>query len=392
MNPGGDWLESARKLEPQLVAWRRAIHMHPELGFEETQTAALAASVLESLGIAVRTGVGTTGVIGVLGSGRPAIGLRADMDALPIQEAAPVPFASQTPGVMHACGHDAHVAMLLGAATLLSKAGPLPGEIRFLFQPSEERANPAGKTGAALLIEDGALDGLARLLALHVKVSLPAGQIEITPGYALASGDYFEASILGKGCHDSAPQEGVDPIYILAQVINAIYGIRARRIDPLQPGTISIGSVHGGQKGNVVPGEVKINGTIRALSDDVRRQMTEELARALNVARALGGDYQLAVRAGLPSTYNDPLLAQIVRQAVVDLLGEDAVAPPAPALGVEDFGLLTRRVPGVIAMLGARPGATVYPHHSPNFEIDESCLPLGAAVLASAALRLLSAH
>ncbi len=390
-DPATALLAQAMALQPQLTQWRRDIHMHPELGFQEERTAALAASELAALGCEVSSGVGGTGVVGKLGQGRPAVGLRADMDALPIQEANQVSYASQTPGVMHACGHDAHVAMLLGAASLLSRMTDRPsGEIRFLFQPSEERMDSAGKTGSLRMIEDGALDGLDFVAALHVKPALPTNTVEITPGYALASGDFFEATVIGRGCHDSTPHLGVDPIYLLAQVLNAVYAIRARRIDPLQVGTISIGAVHGGERGNIVPEEIRLKGTIRAFSDQTRGQLHAELERALSITRALGGDYALSVRPGVPATFNDPGVAQAFAETAASMLGPQAVRPPSPELGVEDFAQMARRVPGAIVMLGAQPHPEPYPHHNAHFDLDEACLPIGAALLAGVACRLLS--
>ncbi len=383
-------LERARVLQEQIVAWRREVHKHPELGFQEHRTAQLVADALRDIGIRVETGIGKTGVVGHLGEGRPSVGIRADMDALPLQEANDVPYASRTPGVMHACGHDAHVGILLGVAKLLSEMKDRPsGEIRFLFQPCEEGQDDEGKSGAVRMIEDGALEGLDAVIALHVASEIPAGKVEIDGGYALAAVDSFDATLVGAGCHGAYPHMGVDPIFILAQVINAVHGIRARRINPVRPAVISFGSIHAGDADNVIPNEVKINGTIRSYDDETRHQLWEELEKALGVARVLGGDYQLAIEEGFPSTYNDPEIAGIIRQVAEEMLGQDGLYPPEPGMGAEDFSYMARKAPAAMFMLGAQIGQENRPHHSPIFDLDESAFPIGAAVLAEVACRLL---
>lgn len=383
-------LERARALQDQIVAWRRDVHKHPELGFQEHRTAQLAASTLRAMGLRVETGIGKTGVVGYLGEGRPAVGIRADMDALPLQEANDVPYASQTPGVMHACGHDAHVGILLGVARLLSEMEDRPaGEVRFLFQPCEEAWDDEGKSGAMRMVEEGALAGLDAVIALHVASEIPAGKVEIGDGYMMAAVDSFEATLLGAGCHGAYPHMGVDPIFILAQVINAIHGIRARRINPVRPAVISIGSVHTGQASNIIPNEVKINGTIRSYDDETRQQLWEELDKALGVARALGGDYQFAIEKGFPATYNDPEVAGIIRQVTEEMLSADALHPAEPGMGAEDFSYMTRETSGAMFMLGTQIGEENRPGHSPIFDLEESALSTGAAVLAETTCRLL---
>jgi amidohydrolase len=348
------------------------------------------ADTLRAMGLRVETGIGKTGVVGHLGEGCPAIGIRADMDALPLQETNDVPYASQTPGVMHACGHDAHVGILLGVAKLLSEMEDRPvGEIRFLFQPCEEALDDEAKSGAVRMIEDGALDDLDAVIALHVDSKTPAGKVEIGDGYMMAAVDSFDATIVGAGCHGAYPHTGVDPIFILAQVINAVHGIRARRINPVRPAVISIGSVHAGDATNVIPNEVKINGTIRSYDDETRQQLWEELKKALGVARALGGDGQITIEEGFPPTYNDPEVSALIRQVAEELLGADGLYPPERAMGAEDFSYMVRKAPGAMFMLGAQIGDENRPHHSPIFDLDESAFPIGAAVLAETACRLL---
>jgi amidohydrolase len=387
---GMDFLEKARELEAQLVAWRRDIHMHPELGFEETRTARLVADTLRALDMEVEVGVGITGVVGRLGQGRPVIGIRADMDALPIQEANEVPYKSQTPGVMHACGHDAHTAMLLGVARMLHEMPDRPpGEIRFLFQPSEEKWDEEIKSGATRMIDDRALDGVDAVIALHVSSQTPSGVVEIGEGHMLAAVDTFRITIKGQGCHGALPHTGIDPIYIQAQVVNAIQGIRSRRLDPTQPAVVTIGSIHGGQADNVIPQEVHLTGTIRSFTEEIRSQVHDELARALDVARALGGDYSLTIERGYPSLYNDPAVAQLIQATASDLIGAEHTRPGTPIMGAEDFAYMAQQAPGAMFMLGAQIGHDNRPHHSPIFDIDEGAMPVGAAVLAETAVRLL---
>lgn len=381
-------LERAKALQEDLIRWRRAIHQHPELGFQEFKTAKLVAETLRSLGLRVRTNVGKTGVVGYLGEGKPVVALRADMDAMPIQEANDVPYASQVPGVMHACGHDAHTAILLGVATLL-RQDELPGQVRFLFQPAEEVSDEEGKSGASRMIEDGVMEGVDAVLALHVDSNVAMGVVEIDGVYISAGVDTLYATILGKGCHGAYPHRGVDTIFISGQVMNAIYGIASRRIDPVKPAVISIGTVHGGQADNVIPDSVEISGTIRSVEEKVRQELLKELKRALGVAQALGGDFELRIEEGLPPCRNNPQLASLIRQVAIDLLGADCLHPPEPGLGGEDFSLLANLAPGAMFGLGVQGEGEQRRAHSPSFDIDERALPIGAAILAEAARRYL---
>jgi amidohydrolase len=365
--------------------------MHPEIGFQEQRTSKLVADTLRSLGLRVETGVARTGVVGYLGEGRPAIGIRADMDALPLQEMNDVPYASKIPGVMHACGHDAHTAMLLGAAKLFRQMENRPGgEIRLLFQPAEEISDDESKSGAVRMIEDGALEGLDFVLALHVASDIPAGKIEIQGGYVLAAVDTFDATIYGEGCHGAYPHLGEDPIFILAQVINAIHGIRARRVNPMRPVVISIGSVHAGDAPNVIPHDVRMTGTIRSYDSETRQQLLDELERALGVSKALGGDYDLHIEPGNASMYNDPHVSDMIQRVAEALLGEDALHPGEASMGSEDFGCMTELVPGAMFSLGAQIGAENRPHHSPYFDVDETVFPIGVAMLVESARRLMT--
>jgi amidohydrolase len=390
MTTGADFLSRAQAMADQLTAWRRDIHMHPELSFQEQRTASLVADALDEMGIEAQTGVGKTGVVGFLGEGKPVIGIRADMDALPIHEINDVPYRSQNPGVMHACGHDAHTAIMLGVARLLSTMEDRPpGQIRFLFQPSEEASDDENKSGAPRMIEDGALDGVDAVIALHVASEMPTGHISVQDGYASANEDSFEITLTGTGGHGAFPHQAIDPTFILAQVINAIHGIRARRVDPTKAAAISIGVIQAGAASNVIPSEVHIAGTMRSFDDAVRQQLRDELERALGVARALGGDYRLTIYPGYPSMYNEPALADLMRQSAQEMAGDGVVIPAEPMMGAEDFAFMSRCAPGAMFFLGAQIGDDDRPHHTPVFNIDESALPLGAAILADVACRLL---
>jgi amidohydrolase len=383
-------LDKAQQIRDKLVAWRREFHMHPELGFEEQRTARRVAETLAEMGLEVQTGVGKTGVIGFLGEGRPVIGIRGDMDALPIHEENDVPYASQTPGVMHACGHDGHTAMLLGVAELLSQMPDRPpGQVRFLFQPSEERSDEENKSGGLRMVEEGALDEVDAVIALHVASEQPAGKVQIGGGYATAAEDSFFITLTGTGGHGAYPHQGIDPTFILAQVLNAIHGIRARRISPIKPAALSIGSIHAGAVTNVIPSRVEISGTVRTYDEETRARIKDELVRALEVARALGGDFELKVREGYPATYNDPAVADLIRQTAIEMLGEEGLLPAEPGMGAEDFSYMTQKAPGAMFSLGAKYDDQDRPHHTPVFDISEDALPVGAAMLAEVTCRLL---
>jgi amidohydrolase len=299
-------LERAKALAPELVRLRRDIHAHPELSFQETRTAALVADTLQEVGgISIRTGIAKTGVIGELGNGDgPTIAIRADMDALPILEATGADYASGNRGVHHACGHDAHTAMLLGAAHLLRErfaAENLRGKVRFLFQPSEEAWDKEGKSGGLRMVEEGVMAGVDAVIAIHVDSVLPVGKVTIHHGWASAAVDDFFGTIVGTGGHGASPHNGTDPVFMLIPVLTALYGIRSRRIDPAEPGMLSVGIVQGVGATNVIPSEVEVSGTLRSYSPEVREQLIAEVERAFAVARAYGGDYRLRIERGYPA-------------------------------------------------------------------------------------------
>lgn len=384
----------ASEIQEDMVAWRRDIHMHPELGFEEKRTANLVAQNLREMGIEAEVGIGRTGVVARIGDGNgPKVGIRADMDALPIDEANDVPYKSQTPGLMHACGHDAHTAILLGVARILNDMKDRPaGEVRLLFQPSEEKWGDDGISGATAMIQDNALEELDAVIALHVASDKPSGTVEVGDGYVAAAVDSFTAKVKGEGTHGATPHKGVDPIWISAQVINAVQAIRSRRTDPITGSVVTIGAIHGGTATNVIPHEVTFMGTIRTFDDELRDKIHQELDRAFSIARTLGGDYELEIQRGYPSMYNAPEVSQLLRDVASEAIGDENVKVAVPMMGAEDFSYMTQKAPGAMLMLGAKYDDLNRPHHSPIFDIDESPMKIGAAVLAEAAVRLLKQH
>jgi amidohydrolase len=398
-----DLLTHARALRDRLIAIRRTLHAHPEYGFQEHQTAALIAREMTALGARVRTGVGKTGVVAELGHGSPVIALRADMDALPIQEATGLPFASKVPGMMHACGHDAHVTCGLGAAMLLAErlggagvgagahaeAGAVQGTVRLLFQPSEEQKDDEGWSGAMRMLEEGALDGVDAAISLHTR-ALPAGSIGVTSGPALAANDTITITVLGKAAHGARPHEGIDALAIAAQVMVAINHIVSRRIPAIEPGVISLTTINGGVKENIVCDSVTIGGTVRSTGGAAREYIFREIERALEVGRVLGATCSLRVKEGYPLLRNDPGITDAVRAAAAEAIGEAHVVDLPYSTWAEDFAYIAERVPASMFWLGvSSPGADDPVWHSPTFTIDEDSLPIGATVFAASVLRLL---
>jgi amidohydrolase len=385
-------LQQATTFERDLVALRRDLHRHPELSFRETRTAATAAARVRALGYDVTTGVGRTGIVAELRGGDGAIvALRADMDALPIQEANDTEYRSRVPGVMHACGHDAHVAMLVGAARLLADAqrrGELDGAVRLLFQPSEEAADAENRSGAGRMIDDGAMRDVDAVFGLHIGAHLPAGRIYVRPGPLMAGSDTVRIVVHGTSSHAARPHEGVDAVVLAAHVVLACQHGIARRIAPRDEGVITIGTVHGGVAENIIADQVTLLGTLRYFDEAVRARLHEALHAAAAVADALGGRGELRITGGYPPVINDERATAIAIAAASDVLGENAVADFEPMMGAEDFALLQREAPGAFLWLGA---ALDPPreHHHPRFDIDESVLPHGAAVLAACALHAL---
>ena len=386
-------LHAASDLSADLVAWRRHLHAHPELAYQEHATAAFVRERLAELGLRpsapLAGGTGLTCLIEGEADG-PTVALRADMDALPIQEANEVPYASTVPGIAHLCGHDAHTAMLLGAATLLTGRRPPRGNVKLFFQPAEE-----GGAGAERMIADGALEAprVDAAFALHVFPGLPVGHASITPGQSSAASDAFDLEVIGRGGHAARPHQAVDAVTVAAQVVTALQQIASRHTDPLDPLVITIGKVTGGYARNVIAPSVRLEGTVRTLDPALRERVPGLIdAIARGVTAAFGASHALDYRLGYPSVRNDPALLPLVEEAVAAVLGPDRLAVVPPSMGGEDFAYVAERVPAFMARLGVgnETKGLIHPLHHPNFDLDEDALPLGAALLAELARRWLA--
>jgi amidohydrolase len=385
-------LQQATGFADQLVELRRDLHRHPELSFRETRTAGIAGDAVEALGYRVRRGVGGTGVVADLGTGAPRVALRADMDALPIHEAGDAAYRSTVDGVMHACGHDAHVAMLVGAARLLAAARDrreLAGSIRLLFQPSEEASDAEGRSGATRMVEDGAMEGVDAVFGVHVGAHLPFGGVHISDGPIMAGSDLFTATVHGRSSHAGRPHEGVDAILLAAHAVVACQAGVARRTSPHEEGVLSIGTIQGGVAENVLAESVTVRGTIRYYQEHVRRTLRDALERSFAIAETLGGRYEIRLTDGYPPVVNDPQTSAVARRAIANALGSGDIVPFERMMGAEDFAILTTHAPGCFIWLGA---ALDPPreHHHPRFDIDERVLARGAAALAACALETMT--
>ena len=382
-------LKQAHAISEELIEWRRDFHMHPEIGFEVHRTAGIVADELEKMGYKVKRGIGKTGVVAEIGEGGKLVAIRADMDALPILEMNDSEYVSQNKGAMHACGHDSHTAMALGAALLFSKE-KLTGRVRFLFQPCEETADEEGKSGAQRMSAEGVMEGVDYVIAQHVDPTMPVGTIGINAGPSSGGVDSWFAVIKGKGGHGAHPDKTVDPFFLLAHVILALNGIVSRKINPFEPAVVSIGSISGGFTQNVIPESVTITGTLRYTAENVQQKIHEEIRRALEVAKALGGDYELKIEIGGPPMVNDELVADVIEKTGQDLLGVENVQAIEKTLGAEDFGEFMKHTPGAMFTLGTKKqGHEEYLLHHPKFDIDERAMPIGTAMLVETAMRFL---
>jgi amidohydrolase len=406
---GAEGVESlASAVDARVIEWRRDIHQHPELGNREVRTAALVAGHLRELGMEVRTGIAHTGVTGLLRGGRPGprIALRADMDALPVTEQVDLPFASkvtaeyagQTTGVMHACGHDAHVAILMGVAQALAATrDSLAGEVLFIFQPAEEGPPPGEEGGASLMLEEGVFDEVLpeAVFGLHVWASLPVGTLGYRSGPMMASADRWVLRIQGTQTHGSRPWGGVDPISIAAQVLVASHGIIARQIDiSTSPVVLTAGSIHGGIRFNIIPDAVELEGTLRTFDMAVRADVIERFGRtATAIAEAAGGAATLEVVNTAPVNANDPALTREVLPLLHALVGEEQVREMALMTVAEDFSEFANRTPGFFFFVGSTPRdrdpATAPNNHSPEFFLDEESLAIGTRAMLQLALHRL---
>jgi amidohydrolase len=396
-------------VEAKVVTWRRDIHAHPELGNREFRTAKIVAEHLRSLGIEVQTGVAHTGVVGVLRGGRPGkvVALRADMDALPVTEQTNLPFASkvrttyngQEVGVMHACGHDAHAAILMGVAEILAgMKEQLPGTIKFLFQPAEEGA-PAGEEGGAeLMIKEGAFDHPKPdvVFGLHVMGGGNVGNIAYRPAAAMASADILRITVRGKQTHGSAPWYGIDPVVVASQIILGLQTIASRQINVTkETSVITIGSIHGGIRFNIIPDDVLLEGTIRTFSSEVQDDIHRRIRRTAEaIAASAGAEAKVEITGQCPVVYNDPALAQRMLPTLRRVAGAERVSVWVPMTGAEDFSFFAQQAPGLFIWLGSTKlgvdPATAPINHSPLYEVDEGVLPLGVRALANLAVDYLT--
>ena len=386
-------LSDAQRVADDAVELRRRIHRHPETGLTLPRTQAAVLEALDGLGLETRTGQRTTSVIARLTGGAPGptILLRADMDALPLREATGLPFASQVDGAMHACGHDAHVAMLVGAARVLARRrAELAGSVLFMFQPGEE-----GYHGARVMLEEGLLDGAAPptgAFALHVTHRQAAGVITTRPGPMLASGDTIQITVRGKGGHASAPHDCLDPIPIACEIVQAFQTLVTRSVNVFDPAVITIGKIEAGTTRNVIPETAHLLGTVRTVSELTRERVLEGVRRVADgIATAHGAEAQVELIRGYPVTANDAGFAQFVLDTAREVLGAERVTPMRhPVMGSEDFSYVLQRVPGAMANLGTRPDSgEVFPNHSNRMFLNEAALESGIAMHVAVALRFL---
>jgi amidohydrolase len=397
-------------LEPKVVAWRRDIHQHPELGNREFRTARLVADHLRSLGMEVQTGVAHTGVIGLLRGGRPGpvVLLRADMDALPVTERADLPYASKvravyngdSVGVMHACGHDTHVAILMGVAEAMSGIrAEIPGTIKFVFQPAEEGPPTGEEGGAELMVKEGILSNpkVDAAFALHIWSQGEVNNIFFSPRGAYASADDFRIRVTGRQTHGGYPWNGIDPVVASAQIITALQTIVSRQVRLTDnPAVVTIGRIQGGVRSNIIPDQVEMIGTIRALDPEDRKAIHASVRRiATSVATGLGAtaEVRIPLTAAYPVTYNNQALAARMVPVLESVAGAGRVHQVPPATGAEDFSFIAERVPGFYIRLGGRsPSITADQapdHHTPDFVVDDSGLTLGVRALAAMAMHYL---
>ena len=372
----------------RIVALRRDIHREPELGFDTEKTAGKVLAALDGLPLDIRTGVAENGVVATLkgkGAG-PTVGLRADMDALPILEETGLPFASEVDGKMHACGHDGHTSMLVGAAHALSGMRErMNGTVKFFFQPAEE-----GGGGGKVMVEEGVADDVASIFALHLWPGLPFGKAATKAGPIMAAADAFEMTVRGNGGHGAFPHLAADAIAMAAQIVTALQTVVSREVDPVEPAVLTVGEIGAGSAFNIIPETARLGGTVRTLNADLRRQMPERIEQlARGVARGMRGDAELDYQFSYPVTMNDEGAAQHALGVISGLFGEEnALELPNPSMGAEDFAFFLEKIPGAFIWLGV--GEDVSFLHTPTFAFDEEILPLGSALLTALALESLS--
>jgi amidohydrolase len=384
-------LAAAESLAPQVIAWRRHLHRHPELSFEEHATAQYVFDVLAALPGLELSRPTATSVVARLRGARPGrtIAVRADMDALPIHEENDAPYRSTKPGVMHACGHDGHTSIVLGLATLLAeRREQLAGEVRFVFQHAEE-LSPGG---AEQLVAAGVMDGVDEVIGLHLWSQMPVGKIAIVPGPAMAAPDTFQCTITGRGGHAALPHDTVDPIAIGAQVVSALQQIVSRQVDPLEPAVLSVTQFIAGTTFNVIPNSAYLSGTVRTFDAALRRQIPERMERLIRgICDGFGATCEFTYELGYRPVVNDVALSARLTEVVARTFGGEVLVPLRPVMGGEDFSAYQQRAPGVFAFVGAgnvERGITAA-HHHPRFDIDEASLEVGLRYLVTATVELL---
>ncbi|KAF6630814.1 amidohydrolase [Paenibacillus sp. EKM208P] len=382
------WVQELKDGEQELIAWRRHLHQHPELSFEETNTSAFIADQLRSFGIEVRTNVGGNGVLGFLEGDQPGrtIAFRADFDALPIQDEKDVPYKSTVPGVMHACGHDGHTAALLGVARVLShNREALKGKLVFIFQHAEEK--PPG--GAKFMIEDGCLDGVEAVYGIHLASEIPFGKIGLKSGPAMAAVDAFTIQINGKGGHGARPHQTVDSIVIGSQIVNGLQQVVSRRVDPIESAVLTIGVFQAGTAFNVIADKAKIEGTVRTFNKEVRKEVENEIRSIVKgLTEAYHAEYEIDYLNGYPSLVNAEAETERVRELIGRLYGADAFLDLKPVMGAEDFAYYLEQRPGAFIHVGARNEneRTHFAHHHPHFDFDERALLVSGHIFLALAL------
>lgn len=379
-----------------IIRLREQIHQHPELSNREYKTAELVAQHLRSLGMDVQTGVAHTGVVGILKGGKPGpvVAVRADMDALPVTEDTPFPFKStvrttylgQEVGVMHACGHDIHTSVQLGVASVLADLrDEIPGTVKFIFQPAEEGAPPGEEGGASLMVREGVLENPkpGAIFGLHALPSLEVGTVGYTIGPAFAAVDHFTIKIRGRQAHGARPEEGVDPIVMASQAVMALQTIRSRTLSPLEPSVVTVGIFRGGERFNIIPAEVHLEGTVRTYNPEARDAVERRMNEILDgITRAHGGSYELDYNRGTPSVINDETLAKRMAPTLAAAAGADNVHTLPPTMGGEDFAYFANEVPGFFYRLGVvKPGTTSGGLHTPTFTADSASVPVGMRVM-----------
>lgn len=384
--------EDVEVIKEEMIRWRRDFHQYPEVGFDLGRTVEKVTELLHSWGIEVLTDERNTGVVGIIrGNGKKTVALRADMDALPINEENEVVYKSKLENKMHACGHDGHTAMLLGAAKVLSEnRDMIKGNIKFLFQPAEEGPDPGG---AKPMIEEGALENVDGIFGMHLTTEYNTGTLGVKFGGAMASTDVFEITLIGKGGHAGSPHKAVDPIAMAAKVVTEIQYMVAREIDPLEPLVVSVGSIHGGRANNVIASNCKISGTIRTFNNQLRKDIQDKLKNILkNITNISGGDYELNIIDGLPPLINDDNMVEFCSNIGKKIVGEEkTILIKNPTMGAEDFAYYLQKIPGAYILLGARneeKGFINMMHH-PKFDFDEDSLVLGAKLHINLALSFL---